>query len=58
MTLAELRSKFEGKEVVIKKNVSMVLGGPALDKINNKVEYGAGSVLARKEFNFFEHYRN
>jgi len=33
------------------------LGGEAFTKSSERVEYGCGSVVARKDINFFEHYR-
>lgn len=43
--------------MTIGKDVTLVLGGVAFDNTNERVEYGAGSVVARREINFFDHYR-
>lgn len=58
VTLAEMRAKFANRDVTIGTEVTMVLGGEAFTTTNDRVEYGTGSLVARKEINFFDHYRD
>ena len=56
LTFKEMKANFEGKTTVIKNDVSMILGKDALKDRSDNLEFGMGTVIARRKFNYFDHY--
>lgn len=56
LTFKEMKANFEGKTTKISKDCSMILGKDALKDRSEYVEFGPGTVIARRKFNFFDHF--
>lgn len=55
LTYAELEKKFKKKNVKIGAQATLLLANDALDHINDDWLFNAGTCVARRKFNFFDH---